>query len=174
MIRDGRAWVIGVGLLAAACGGSRENAALASPTPIATRPIPPGLIPGYDESWRLTTAVKETSGANCIQVPAVGASASGRMVAARSESTVKFMFLAPGLPVDDGEYVGMLSGDAFTAARYPLTVRFPSCEGEGSYQGSVTGRFSSDGRHLDAIETWSYHFASGDWQITFTWSADRD
>src|SRR5688572_30053474 len=164
--------VLGMG----ACGDSRQPpSSPLSPTPTAPAPAPrlEDLLSSYDEKWSLTTVLIAVTGDACSGSSPIGTTVSGQMAAARSDTSVRFLYWVSNYPSDDIRYNGSIRDGQFSAESALYAVRFPFCVGEGSFQGHVAGRFSNGGRHLEAIETWSYHFPASDFQLTISWTADR-
>ena len=122
--------------------------------------------------WGLTVVHEGRAGAACVQGPAAGGATPWDLAVDRSDAAaVRFSYGSPdpldGFPV----YVGALREGEFTALSSPSSVWFPEC-GDGTFEGRLTGRFSGDGRHLEATEVWSYRFDSGVTELTFRWSAE--
>jgi hypothetical protein len=101
----------------------------------------------------------------------VGARTSWDLAVDRSDPAVRFAY-GNWDPLDDFPvYVGTQQEGGFTARISPIPTGLREC-GDGTFEGRLTGRFSEDGRHLEATEVWSYRFASGVAELTFTWSAE--
>ena len=144
-----------------------------TPTPPASPPTP-DLLALHDETWRLTAVLTAVTGEACSGAPPIGTTHTGQMAGARSSTAVRFLYWVSNYPSDDVRYTGSLHGDEFHAESGPHSVGFPRCEGRGTFEGRVSGRFSNDGRHLEATETWSYRFPLSEFQFTISWSADRE
>ena len=166
-------------LMIGACGrgGQPISSSPVSPSPVSpasSNPLPGAAaavarIPGYEQAWLLTTVARQVTGESCGVTPApAGTQHSGLMAAARSGSAVKFLYWVSNYPTDDVDYAGSLQGDEFTARTDPWPA-----SSFGTFQGSLVGRFSADGRHVDASEIWTWHCSSGDEQYLIDWTADR-
>ncbi len=175
MAKVARAWIALTGCLVLGCDGRHENPQ--SPTSPAPLPSPPAATPtGSDlewgEVWDLTVVHQGVAGNPCLRGPAVGAGRSWDLAVARSGSAAVGFAYGSGDPLDDFPvYLGTQQEGEFTARSSPIPTGFPEC-GEGTFEGRLAGRFSEDGRHLEATEVWSYSFQSGVGELTFTWSAE--
>ena len=76
---------------------------------------------------------------------------------------------------DDLRETGLIDGTEFTARSATQTMFFPTCADgtvlSGTFEATVTGRFSADGRRLTGNEVWAYHFSSGEITMSMDWSA---
>ncbi len=87
---------------------------------------------------------------------------------------MRLLYDIQNYPTDHVDYVGTLTGREFA-----LSTRWdggPPCAGRTVtyFTGSVTGRFSEDGRAITASEIWSYTLASGEkFDMHFDWDAAR-
>lgn len=172
MTKGIRVWTALAGVLVVGCGGRHE----APHSPTSPAPAPSAAPSGgsgleWSEVWKLTVVHEGTAGNACLRGPGVGDETSWDLAVDRADSTVRFAYgdwdPLDGFPV----YVGTLQEGGFTARSSPSPTGFPGC-GEGTLEGRLTGRFSEDGRHLEATEVWSYSFASGVAELTFTWRAE--
>ncbi len=93
------------------------------------------------------------------------------MAATRSGSGVKFLYWVANYPTDDVDYAGTTDRDEFAAQSVPFVTTV--CGEQATFHGSLVGHFSNNGQHLDAQETWSYRLSSGEEELTFSWTADR-
>jgi hypothetical protein len=170
--------------LAAVAGSGCDSRTPVSPAPTATpaptvsAPMPAPPIAG----WDLTTVLTAVTGPdNCFTQQQVRAgiprSLAWQLEVVRSGSVVQFDYDVRNYPTDDVRETGTVDGDAFTARSETVPMRFPTCADgtplSGTFDASVAGRFSADGRHLTAREVWAYHFASGDIRLFLDWSADQ-
>jgi len=172
-------------VLFAACGSSgptspsetRQPPSLPPPTP--RQPPPPGA-PVWN--WDLTTVLTAVTGPdNCFKQQQVRGgiprSIAWQLEVTRAGNAVTFDYDVRNYPSDNVRQTGTVDGNEFTARSVPWPISFPSCADgtvlSGSFDASVTGRFSDDGTHLTAKELWSYHFSSGEITFFIEWSADE-
>ena len=176
-LTTGPCLVLSFALLAAGCDSERVGPSPIVPT-IAKTVLPPTLpaprtisLSDYDQTWQLTTRVTRVSNWRCSPSPAPGGQATGAMAAARSGSDVRFLYFVANYPTDDVDYAGTTEHDDFAAQSVLFVTTV--CGEQATFQGTLVGRFSNDGQHLDAQETWSYHLSSGDAGLSLSWTADR-
>jgi hypothetical protein len=88
---------------------------------------------------------------------------------------VRLLYDIHNYPTDHIDYVGPLKGREF-AISTGWVGSLPCASGKvEGFTGSVTGRFSDDGRAITASEIWSYTLTSGDaFNMYFDWDATRD
>jgi hypothetical protein len=102
---------------------------------------------------------------------------SWQLEVTRTGNVVTFDYDVRNRPTDDVQETGTVEGSEFTARSVSLPMSFPTCSDgtvlSGTFDASVTGRFSDDGRHLTAKEVCAYHFLSGEITFLLDWSADQ-
>ena len=151
-----------------------------------TVPPPPGppaccaLPSEYDEFWYVTRSIADEVESGCLQndAPPIQIDLDLFVATARAGSTIRII---TGVQYNadryDGmiatQYAGQLDGSQFTGQSDSKQVSIGPC-GDGTTNSTVSGRFSSDGRHFDAVEVTTYRFSSGLVQFTYTWSAERE
>jgi hypothetical protein len=147
----------------------------AAPT---TRPLPSGPV----WNWNLTTVLTDVTGPdNCFRQQQIRAgiprSISWQLEVTRTGNVVTFDYDVRNYPSDNVRETGTVNGTEFTARSVSWQTSFPTCPDgtvlSGTFDASVTGRFSDDGRHLTAREIWAYHFSSGEMALLLDWSADQ-
>jgi hypothetical protein len=158
-----------------ACDGQMSPPVAPTSSPVPA--VPPVPTPRPDVSvWDLTSVETAVTGPdNCFTQAQVraGIPRSGSRVVGviRGGDAISF---------DSGDDFGLLEtgsleGNAFTARSAVSQVAFPACSGgaalSGTFEGSVTGTFSEDHKHLTAKETWTYSFATGEITMFFDWTA---
>jgi hypothetical protein len=133
-----------------------------------------------NQPWRLTTAVTAVTGPdNCVAQgfrAVAGQPLYWLLGVTRGDQTVAFDYDVRNHPTDDVQEHGSLEGQALTAASdgAPYTRQCPhGTPLQGTFVANVAGRFSDDGAHLTAEETWSYQLTTGNIDVHITWSADR-
>jgi hypothetical protein len=154
-----------------------DNGSRVFPAPSKSPAAPTPTLPTVPiEIWDLTTVETAVTGPdNCFtqQQLAAGIPRSGSWALAvtRRGNVVTFEY-APDL-----QETGPLEANQFTAQSASARMSSPSCPDgtvlSGTFDATVTGRFSDDGTHLTAKETWVYRFRSGEITLSMDWSADR-
>ena len=157
--------------------GGCGTASPLSPAPNSSAPpLTPTLPTAAVALWNLTTVLATVTGPdNCFTQQQVRLgiprSLSWGLEVARTGNAVSFEYS------DDLRETGTVDGVEFTAQSVSSRTSFPTCPGgtvlSGTFDASVTGRFSDDGRLLAAKEVWAYHFTSGDVTFLLDWSADQ-
>ncbi len=133
-------------------------------------------------NWDLTTVLTAVTGPdNCFTQQqlrgGIPRSIAWQLEVTRTGNAVTFDYDVRNYPSDNVRQTGTVDGNAFTARSVPWPISFPPCADgtvlSGSFDASVTGRFSDDGTHLTAKELWSYRFSSGEITFFIEWSADQ-
>lgn len=133
-------------------------------------------------NWNLTTVLTAVTGpANCFTEQQVRAgiprSISWQLEVTRAGNEVTFEYDVRDYQNDSVRQTGRVDGSEFTARSVSRPMSFPTCRDgtvlSGTFDASVTGRFSDDGRHLTAKEVWAYHFSSGEITFLLDWSANQ-
>jgi hypothetical protein len=156
--------VLALAVIVAACGGDTP-----SMPPFDYEPLP---LPPPSEGWALQATIESMSGHEaCSWVTRAGESAHWRLLVTRTPGRVDFMY---GPTHDEWFYSGPLFDGQFTVTGPTVRTRLPcgSALVDFTFDGTVRGRFSSDGRTLTATETWFYRPASGGTiEIQMSWVA---
>jgi hypothetical protein len=139
-------------------------------TPATPPPMPSGL---RGEEWRLVTTLTAATGPVCWPTE-IGRSIVWRLLVDRSAQTVRLLYDIQNYPTDHVDYIGPLMGLEFVLST-GWTGGLPCASGKVErFTGSVTGRFSADGRAITAKEIWSYGLTSGEaFNMYFDWDATR-
>jgi hypothetical protein len=125
----------------------------------------------------MMTVTSVTGPVNCFSTLYslhIGITHPVRVFVTRGATSVSFYW---GNISDDVSYSGTVTGDDFTAATGAMLSQ--SCTDlnalplHGTTVATVTGRFSADGKHLDATDVWSFHFPWGDETVSYTWHGDQ-
>ena len=141
-------------------------AATATNFPAPLKPTPP-TAPVWN--WNLTTVLTAVTGPdNCFTQQQFRAgiprSISWQLEVTRTDNVITFDYDVRNFPTDDVRQTGTVDGSEFSARSVSGPMFFPTCPDgtvlSGTFDASVTGRFSDDGRHLTAKEVWAYHFSS--------------
>ena len=170
-------------VLLGGCGSqSPVSPTTSTVTPQVVRTPPPPLPPAPVANWNLTTTETAVTGPdNCFTQQqirnGIPRSIEWFMAVTRTGNMVSFDYDVRNYPTDDLLETGTVDGSEFTARSVSWPMAFPTCPDgtvlAGTFDGSVTGRFSDDGRHLTAKEVWAYHFSSGEITMLLDWSADQ-
>lgn len=177
-----------VALLPSACHNPQSSPTAptqttSAPTATAGPPVPAGPYTAPVWNWNLTTVLTAVTGpANCFTEQQVRAgiprSISWQLEVTRAGNEVTFDYDVRNYPTDNVRETGRVDGREFTArsVTWP-TATFVTCPDgtvlSGTFDASVTGRFSDDGRHLTAKEVWAYRFSSGEVTFLLDWSANQ-
>jgi hypothetical protein len=133
-------------------------------------------------NWNLTTVETAVTGPdNCFTQGqyrnGIPRSISWQLEVTRTGNAVTFDYDVRNYPTDDDLETGTVDGSEFTANSVTSPIFFPPCSDgtvlSGTFDATVTGRFSDDGRHLTAHEVWAYHFTAGEITLLLDWSADQ-
>lgn len=157
--------LIAVALVLSGCTKDQSRSPTA-PTLVAPPPAPSG-------PWSLTKIFTSITGPDICFVQNsrrnVGIQSTWSLSITRSATTVSFL-------VDDDiflELMGTVEGGDFAARSVSQPINFPACpdgtELRGTFETSLTGRFSEDGRRVTATETRSYHFSVGEVRSVSDW-----
>ena len=139
-------------------------------------PTAPSVQSPSNGSWAVTEVFTGISTSSRCEAPStvVGKSFAQEMVVDRSVTHLTLYVGATATDFRNAEtYDGTMSGDAFTS-----TVRFgvPSalCPGSSATgTDTISGSFSTDGRHLTAHEIVTDHWPDGDVVTELDWAADH-
>ena len=181
MGRLGALLVVASAVLVSGCETGSPVPSVTTPTSIAP-PAAPAPSPGPVPNWNLVTVLEAVTGPDsCFiqqqQQLGIPRSTLELMEVVRTGTTVVFDHDTRNFPNNDLQEAGTLVGNEFTARSETLPVSFPSCPDatmlKGTFDASVSGRFSDDGTHIAAREIWAYHFSSGEVAFVIDWSADQ-
>ena len=122
-------------------------------------------------SWDVVLNVTANDGSPfCIYTPDVGRTFETTYQIQRGGDSVSF--LHPSDPIDWDEFTAKLSGGNFAAVVSSSAGADFCTPFNETY--SFSGRFSADGLHFTATETWLFTFGSGQSRaVTFLWSGTR-
>ena len=141
------------------CSESSTQRSPTGPTPPLTTPPPQPRPPLYPpESWTLTASITSVTPHRCWS-DLTGHTSNWMLIVHRAETMRLFVYWDP---TDGIEYIGSLSGQAFSlAGSFNHASSFSiGCASGGPVEviltGRVSGRFSDDGRSLSAEEVISY------------------
>jgi len=173
-------------MLAVAILAGCDNQSPISPTTPPTNTVPftgqpaPPRAPVWN--WNLTTVFTAITGPdNCFKErqarSGIPRSTEWQLEVTRTGNAVTFDYDVRNYPSDNVRETGTVDGNTFTALSVPWPISFPPCADgtvlSGSFDASVTGRFSDDGTHLTAKEVWIYRFSSGEITFFMDWTADK-
>jgi hypothetical protein len=165
-------WVV---LLTGCADGPISIPTAPSPSPSTSTPATPAPIPAglHGEEWKLVTTLTATTGPACWPT-SIGRSIVWRLLVDRSTKEVRLLYDIHNYPTDHIDYVGALNGREFAISTgWAGSMPCASSKVE-RFAGSVTGRFSEDGRAITASEIWSYILTSGEtFNMYFDWDAAR-
>lgn len=174
-----------VGVLAIVVFAACENRGPSPPvvpTSPSAAPVGPAPPAAPVWNWNLTTVLTSATGPdNCFTERQVylgiPRSISWQLAVTRTGNAVTFDYDVRNYPTDDLQLTGTIDGNTFTANSVTQPSSFPPCPDgtvlSGTFDSTVSGQFSDDGKHVIAKEIWSYHFSTGEVRMSLDWSADQ-
>ena|ERR1700730_2519807 len=141
------------------------------------QPAAPSVQSPSNGTWTLTEVVTGTSGVSrCPNFPTVVPSSFTQAMSVERSATALTVFVGTERPDEQRVYDGTASGDVFTITPYggsysPGSVQ---CAGPLRKQSdTISGSFSTDGKHLTAHEVVIDHWPDADVVTTLDWTADH-
>lgn len=157
-------------LLLSACspvGSPTQSTPTPAPTPTPTATPAPTKINGAN--WIADAIVLSSTGGGCGWGIVAGETRSGVLwKITQTGSAVTLDEDMPNYPTDDILYLGSLSGIQFTAAE--VQTGDGVCHFRG---GDLSGSFSDDGLHFDALETLRWGSTDHDVIVQRHWTGSR-
>jgi hypothetical protein len=137
---------------------------------------PAAAAPSPGGSWQVTRTVTEISDpSGCyLWQPRVGAAVVSGLEVRRSDGPLRLVLHPrdePQLSAARTEYAGTVDGYEFIVRTESVRTGYSLCR-EGTFQATVTGNFSHDGRSLVGEEVWVFGLDhEGEAKVFFTWAA---
>jgi hypothetical protein len=133
--------------------------------------------------WTIIVTTESLTGDECVKLGlgSTFAPTSGApWLIIRSEGSITLRYLPANFPTDNTDYTGTLSGSSFVASRTDTVgPRAWTCSGGRTIRDpqeieQVSGSFSSDDRHFEAVEVETWRLPSGEEATARrTWSGTR-